>query len=214
MVENVGYKLQQARVQRGLSIEDAARATKMRPDRIRELEEDDLTNFPNLAYARGFLLIYARFLNVDVSDYANALESGQAGMDDYEYLANARMPTRERIVRRTPKRSPAPLFALIAVLAAAGIGWYFVLNFKRLGDIDQLAAKSQTPATTPAVAPSPALIAPVPTPTPPAITAEALSRAGDSMDAVLEAVPATSPEAALPETTPALPAPAPTVTEE
>ena len=56
MVETAGTKLRRARTMRHLSIEDAARATKIRPQQIADLERDDYSNFANLAYARGFLV--------------------------------------------------------------------------------------------------------------------------------------------------------------
>ena len=56
-----------ARLARKLTLDEAARMTKIRPSRLAEIEADDFSNFPSLAYAKGFLLIYGKFLNVDVS---------------------------------------------------------------------------------------------------------------------------------------------------
>ena len=62
MVESVGSRLQQARVAKKLEIEDVAEKTKIRPNRIIDLESDEYNHFPNLMYAKSFLAKYARFL--------------------------------------------------------------------------------------------------------------------------------------------------------
>lgn len=210
MVESVGKKLQEARVTQGVTIEDASRATKIRPDRLMDLERDDLTNFPNLAYARGFLLIYAKFLSVDVADFASALESSQAGVDDYEYLSHKPVTTRARIIRHTPRRPVLPWIIAAAVVVLGGFAWSFMMNFKRLGDLDHLSTSGKTVAPKEEAAPiptaRPALVAPVSTPTPPALSPEALTTSS-STDRLLGAVPTTPPEATIPITDPTGPDP-------
>ena len=57
--------------------------TKIRPGRLQEIENEDFSEFASLAYAKGFLLIYGKFLDVDVSPPA-----GSRGID--EILAEAR----------------------------------------------------------------------------------------------------------------------------
>ena len=68
MVESVGRKLQQARLARKLEIEDVAERTKIRPDRIIDLEADEYSHFPNLTYAKSFLVKYASFLGRDIQE--------------------------------------------------------------------------------------------------------------------------------------------------
>ncbi len=77
MVQRAGARLQTAREARGLSIEDAARQTRIRPHQIRDLENDAYGNFPSPAYARSFLTKYAKFLDVDVSQERETLEVAQ-----------------------------------------------------------------------------------------------------------------------------------------
>ena len=68
MAESVGWKLQQARLARQLEIEDVAETTKIRPERIIDLEADEYGHFPNSTYAKSFLAKYANFLGVDIQD--------------------------------------------------------------------------------------------------------------------------------------------------
>src|SRR2546423_488945 len=166
MVETVGRKLQQARLRKQISVEDAARATRVRPDKIIDLENDNYSNFPNIAYAKGFLLIYAKFLGVDVTDYADTLENANpVAIDEYEYL-NA--PTDHRpVVHYAPqKHSLLPLLIGAVLLIATAIIMYLVLSFQRLGSLEQIAEKKEgivqeTPAPSPADAakttPAPAI---------------------------------------------------------
>src|SRR5271163_4511609 len=87
MVNSVGKKLQQARLNKQLSVEEASRVTRIRPDKLIDLEEDNYSNFPSLSYAKGFLLLYARFLGVDVHDFADSLHApNPVSSNDYEYL--------------------------------------------------------------------------------------------------------------------------------
>src|SRR6266581_1347390 len=92
-IEGLGRKFQEARKARNLSLEEAARLTRIRQSRLAEIEADDFSNFPSLAYAKGFLQIYGKFLEVDVSSYLDAFEtSGHLTVDGYSYLQDAPRP--------------------------------------------------------------------------------------------------------------------------
>src|SRR2546423_3454349 len=112
-IEGLGKKFQEARLARGLTLDEAARMTKIRPSRLAEIEADDFSQFPSLAYAKGFLLIYGKFLEVDVTPYMEAFETSDAvTVDGYSYLQDnpAPAPTRAPVVKRRPARvsSPSP----------------------------------------------------------------------------------------------------------
>ena len=103
MVETAGTKLRRARTQRQLSLADAARATKIRIGQLSDLENDDYSNFANLAYARGFLVSYGKYLHLDVSPYMDAFaDANTFGLDDYQYLSD--VPVAEYRARTRPWR--------------------------------------------------------------------------------------------------------------
>src|ERR1051326_6473784 len=77
-IEGLGKKFQEARVARNLTLDEAARMTKIRPQRLAEIEAEDFSQFPSLAYAKGFLLIYGKFLDVDVAPYLDAFEDSES----------------------------------------------------------------------------------------------------------------------------------------
>ena len=104
-IEGLGKKFQDARVARKLTLDEAARMTKIRPQRLAEIEADDFSQFPSLAYAKGFLLIYGKFLDVDVTPYLDAFEDPESvTVDGYSYLQeNERAkPVSAPVVRRRP----------------------------------------------------------------------------------------------------------------
>src|ERR671915_1576121 len=63
--DKIGRVLERARKDRGLTLEDAEKATKIRRRYLEGLEKDDYTVLPDAVYARGFLKTYANFLGLD-----------------------------------------------------------------------------------------------------------------------------------------------------
>lgn len=149
MVDTAGTKLRRARKLRQISLEDASRATKIRVKQLEELESDDYSNFANLAYAKGFLVSYGKYLHVDVRPYLDAFaDASTFGLDDYQYLSATpvgiyRAPQRQQ-ARRQPQRHQFVYTALaLGVLAIMGFCWFLVLSYQRLGDLDKLAARQE-----------------------------------------------------------------------
>jgi cytoskeleton protein RodZ len=107
-MEGLGKKLMEARLGRGLTLEEAGRMTKIRPAQLAEIENEDFSQFASLAYAKGFLLIYGKFLDVDVSPYLEAFETSETlTTDGYSYLQEAQEPEPARPVT-VRRRSAAP----------------------------------------------------------------------------------------------------------
>lgn len=71
----VGEKLRRAREGMGISLEDAARATHIRLNYLQELENDHPEMFTSSTQARGFLRLYASFLNLPESELIDQWES-------------------------------------------------------------------------------------------------------------------------------------------
>lgn len=61
----LGGVLRQARMQKGLSLQDVSKALKIKEIYLQALENGQYYAFPGLAYGVGFLRTYARFLNLD-----------------------------------------------------------------------------------------------------------------------------------------------------
>jgi cytoskeleton protein RodZ len=164
-IEGLGKKFQEARLARNLTLDEAARMTKIRPHRLAEIEADDFSQFPSLAYAKGFLLIYGKFLDVDVTPYLDAFEdSASVNVDGYSYLQeNERAkPVSAPVVRRRPaaprgtggssRVSPMPLIVGVVVLVLGFLGMKFFLNVQRLAPARGTSSAQSSPTVTPAVA--------------------------------------------------------------
>ena len=143
MVETVGRRLQKARQEKNLTIDDVAAATKIRPERIVDLEADDLTHFPSLVYARSFLVKYARFLGLDIQDDLENFQVNRAvGVGEFKYLTAAPPPKFRPEPRfNQPKKNLAPplILAVVAVVILIGVPLiaFFAANLSRLAPPDQ-----------------------------------------------------------------------------
>jgi cytoskeleton protein RodZ len=75
----VGEALRKARTERGIELSEVERVTKIREKFLQAMEEDRWDALPAPAYARGFLSIYARYLDLDeaalLDRYATTVEA-------------------------------------------------------------------------------------------------------------------------------------------
>jgi cytoskeletal protein RodZ len=171
-IEGLGKKFQEARRARNLTLDEAARMTKIRPSRLAEIEADDFSQFPSLAYAKGFLLIYGKFLDVDVTPYLDAFEdSERVTVDGYSYLQENQpqkpvsapvVPRRPAATRGRDRISPMPLIFGIVVLVIGFSVMKLLLNVRRLapGHAETAAQTSPRASSVPTSKPGPAASAP------------------------------------------------------
>ena len=163
-IEGLGKKFQEARLARNLTLDEAARMTKIRPARLAEIEADDFSQFPSLAYAKGFLLIYGKFLDVDVTPYLDAFEdSERVTVDGYSYLQENRpqKPVAAPVVRRrrpaTPtthdRISPMPLIFGVLVLVIGFSVMKLILNVQRLAPGKGQSTAQVSPSASPVPSP-------------------------------------------------------------
>ena len=139
-MEGLGTKLKEARLARGLTLDEAGRLTKIRPGRLEEIENEDFSQFASLAYAKGFLLIYGKFLDVDVTPYMEAFETSEhVTTDGYAYLqgdAPEPEPSRPVTIRRRSSNggrgSLMPLVIGVLILVIGFVVMKWVLDVQRL----------------------------------------------------------------------------------
>jgi len=67
-MQGSGAKLKKVRLEKGISLEEAHKKTKIHLDILKALEEDSVVNL-NPIYVKGFLKIYCNFLKVDPREY-------------------------------------------------------------------------------------------------------------------------------------------------
>ena len=83
MAEGIGRTLRKARTDRGIELSEVERATKIRLKFLEAMEADRWDDLPAPAYARGFLEIYARYLDLDrealLEEYSEQVEGERSG---------------------------------------------------------------------------------------------------------------------------------------
>ena len=77
-MQSIGERLEEARKRKGISLREAAEATKIRSDYLGKMEQNQFDfELPDI-YKRGFLKNYARYLELDpeniLNDYTSALQ--------------------------------------------------------------------------------------------------------------------------------------------
>ena len=112
-----GRVLRRERELRGLSIRDAAAATRVNIRHLEALEADDFDALPGGAYNKGFLRAYAQFIGLDPEEMVN------------HYLFEVSRGRQESELVPRPARSggAGPLViaavVLVAAVMAAGLLW-------------------------------------------------------------------------------------------
>jgi transcriptional regulator with XRE-family HTH domain len=133
----IGLVLERARKDRGLSLEEAERATKIRKRYLIGLEQDDHTVLPDAVYARGFLKTYANFLGLDGDGLSQDLRTRKkprrerrlsyaAPSSDFDrpIISPGGVPGAEK---RQVSKSTLVTFVIAALVIAALVGaLYFV----------------------------------------------------------------------------------------
>ncbi len=142
MVETVGKRLQKERLNRQITIDQAAEATKIRPERLVDLEADEYADFPNLTYAKSFLAKYAKFLELNVQEELESFEvSRSISFRDYQYLTTTRPKylSEPRGLRPRGFRVPPLLVAVLVLLLLVGVPLfsYFAMYVSGLRKSDQ-----------------------------------------------------------------------------
>jgi cytoskeletal protein RodZ len=91
-METIGARLKKIRLEKGLSLEEVHRKTKIHLNVLKAIEEDSLVNFSPI-YIKGFLKIYCNFLGVDIGTVVSDLK---------ENKTQAVKPVHEKEIKAVP----------------------------------------------------------------------------------------------------------------
>lgn len=80
-ISSPGTILKRCRVYHGATIEEVAEATKIAEHHIKALEDDQVREFANFTYLKGFLRIYASHLGLNADDLIRLYEHPNASAD-------------------------------------------------------------------------------------------------------------------------------------
>jgi cytoskeletal protein RodZ len=67
-IETAGYRLKKIRQEKGLSLEDVQKKTKIHPNVLRAIEGDSISNLSPI-YLKGFIKIYCGYLGLEAKDF-------------------------------------------------------------------------------------------------------------------------------------------------
>jgi len=151
----LGAQLAAARQARGLPLEKAAHETRIRIQRLREIENDDLSHFSHPSYARMFLIDYAKYLGISVHEIRDFLPApGACGTEGYQYLQESEERVVYRPIRPARQRRLVPaLVAAVALIACLVGGFELFVTLRKLDRIKTADAAVVTPTAPAEVAP-------------------------------------------------------------
>ncbi|WP_296404636.1 helix-turn-helix domain-containing protein [Psychrobacter sp.] len=119
-----GNQLKQARISQNLTLDDVAAELFILRRHLEAIEAEDFTSLPQAAFARGFVINYAKFLGLDSDqvvdsfnrNYPDALK--KKSVDDIESPLKP-MGTLQREGRRAIRFNPLLLLGLIGLIILA-----------------------------------------------------------------------------------------------
>jgi cytoskeleton protein RodZ len=139
-VFEIGNSLREARLRRGIDLQQAEFATKIRGKYLRALEDEQFELLPAQTYVKGFLRTYAEYLGLDGQLYVDEFNSRFVAGDEHEPRPRRSNAKPQRRNRRTEANIVLVALALIAILT-----FVVITAFKGGGG-------PKTPATAPKTA--------------------------------------------------------------
>ena len=118
--KTIGQQLAAGREDKGWTLEEAARRTKLKKDALVLMERDEFDRLPSVSYARGFIRLYARELGLD----------GWAMLRQFNGIAHESLDMLElqpEDLESIPKRSSQPVatpqgIGLVVIVAVLLVG--------------------------------------------------------------------------------------------
>ena len=117
MTESIGETLREARHQRKASLEDVARATKIKTDILEKLEADDFNALAAPLYTKAFIKLYAEFLGLDSAAIIDGYLKSQGGLR----RQGLHVETEAAIRARKPRELQLSMVAVLRVVAVLTI---------------------------------------------------------------------------------------------
>lgn len=119
----VGQRLRQTRIEKGLSLEDAAQATKIRPSFLSAIERGEYSKLPSSSYALGFVQNYAEYLGLPKREILALFRREFDEEKVYKVLPSGFVKD-EPLPKRSFKIHQAVVPAIIALLLLGGFLLY------------------------------------------------------------------------------------------
>lgn len=121
-MESVGERLKKIRLEKGLSLEEVHKKTKIHLNILEELEEGRLIN-KSPVYVRGFIKIYCKFLEVDPQDFISDLKKPEVSTDYLKAYQKSILPKpKVKLSMFRPHFKIIGVVGIIVLLFVFGLG--------------------------------------------------------------------------------------------
>jgi cytoskeleton protein RodZ len=112
-MESIGQTLREARHAKTASLEDAARATKIKIEILEKLESDEFDQLAAPMYTKGFLKLYSGYLGLDSQTIVDSYLRSQGGLR----RQGLQVETEAAIRARKPPELKLPIRGVVRVVA-------------------------------------------------------------------------------------------------
>lgn len=135
-MQSIGDILRETRHAKQISLEDAARATKVKVDILEKLESDEYAALPGVTYTKGFLKIYAEHLGLDSQALVAAFIQSQGGLrrDGVNLETEANHRSRKPAELQLPRRTVIIAVAAITGAVLVGVTGKWLLSLSNRSD--------------------------------------------------------------------------------
>lgn len=140
----LGKRLREARTRKGITLEEAEAATKIRLKYLEALEKDNLTKLPPTVYTQGFVSRYAEFLEIPKKQALGQFkaEGGDA------FLRPTKLAPEGNVKELRFALTPQTLLVIIVVGAFLALLTYIGIQVKKFSAPPPLEVASQEEAVT------------------------------------------------------------------
>jgi cytoskeleton protein RodZ len=149
--EPVGVILKEARENLGLSLDDAARVTRIGKGYLQALEDGTYNRLPSVVYAKGFLRAYATYLKLPENEIVQLYERDSWPthdcQDEAEMLGEGSQNKKKPVLP-----SARRMFVIASLLITAAVAYYLISNFPFVKEVNE-RSENLTVATPPEAKP-------------------------------------------------------------
>lgn len=117
-MESTGTRLKKIRLEKGISLEDVSKKTKIHINILKDIEDNNLVNFSPI-YIKGFLKIYCNFLGVDPKECIPDYKQPQIITRDEDGNIRLRVEPKQKVGTakfKLPSINPKLLLGIILII--------------------------------------------------------------------------------------------------
>ena len=157
-MESIGQTLREARHAKTASLEDAARATKIKIEILEKLEADQFDQLVAPMYTKGFLKLYAEYLGLDSQTIVDSYVRSQGGLRRQGLQVETEAAIRARKPPELQLPTPSVIRVVVAVTVAVILGLFARHLWSRHGQAQAQASRPPQEQKVMATAKAPATL--------------------------------------------------------